>query len=78
MTYKLQLELDELPGRIEYLEQQVEELQNQTNDNGFYLQPYAQTQLVLDALQALEVEIEEAIMRWSELEDMRDTLEHQS
>ena len=78
LTYKLQLELDELPGRIEYLEQQVEELQNQTNDNGFYLQPYAQTQPVLDALQALEVEIEEAIMRWSELEDMRDTLEHQS
>jgi len=33
---------------------------------------------VLDTLQALEAEIEEAIMRWSELEDMRDTLEHQT
>ena len=78
LTYKLQLELDELPGRIERLEQQVERLQNETIDNDFYLQPYAQTQPVLDALQALEIEIEEAIMRWSELEDMRDTLEHQS
>ena len=78
MTYKLQLELDELPGRIERLEQQVEELQAQTNDNDFYLQPYAQTQPVLDTLQALEAEIEEAIMRWSELEDMRNTLEQQT
>ena len=78
LTYKLQLELDELPERIEHLEQQVEELQNQTNNNDFYLQPYAQTQPVLDTLQALEIKIEEAIMRWSELEDMRDTLEHRT
>jgi ATP-binding cassette subfamily F protein uup len=67
-----------LPGRIEHLEQQVEELQNQINNNDFYLQPYAQTQPVLDTLQALESKIEEAIMRWSELEDMRDTLEHRT
>jgi ATP-binding cassette subfamily F protein uup len=78
LTYKLQRELDELPGRIEHLEQQVEELQNQINNNDFYLQPYAQTQPVLDTLQALESKIEEAIMRWSELEDMRDTLEHRT
>ena len=78
MTYKLQRELDDLPGRIEHLEQQVEELQNQINNNDFYLQPYAQTQPVLDTLQALESKIEEAIMRWSELEDMRDTLEHRT
>ena len=78
LTYKLQLELDELPGRIEHLEQRVAELQTQINGNDFYLQPYAQTQPVLDTLQALEVEIEEAIMRWSELEDMRDTLERQT
>ena len=78
MTYKLQRELDDLPGRIEHLEQQVEELQNQINNNDFYLQPYTQTQPVLDTLQALESKIEEAIMRWSELEDMRDTLEHRT
>ena len=78
LTYKLQLELDELPGRIEHLEQQVEELQVQTNDNEFYVQSYAQTQPVLDKLQMLEVELEGAIMRWSELEDMRDTLERQT
>ena len=78
MTYKLQRELDDLPGRIEHLEQQVEELQNQINNNDFYLQPYTQTQPVLDTLQALEIKIEESIMRWSELEDMQDTLERRT
>ena len=38
LTYKLKLELDELPGRIELLEQQVDEIHTQTNDNDFYLQ----------------------------------------
>ena len=78
LTYKLQLELDELPGLITHLERQVEELHAQTNDNDFYLQSYAQTQPVLDKLQILEVELVETIMRWSELEDMQDTLGRQT
>ncbi|GAA5217796.1 ABC transporter ATP-binding protein [Corallincola platygyrae] len=70
LSYKLQLELDALPERIEVLEQQVAELQNQISASDFFSQPVDATQPVLDALQAAEASLETAFERWEELDEM--------
>jgi len=71
LSYKLQRELGELPDKIEALEQSVESLQAQTADSDFYGQPYERVQSVLDDLTARQNELEQAMERWSELEDMQ-------
>ncbi|RCU52673.1 ABC transporter ATP-binding protein [Corallincola holothuriorum] len=68
LSYKLQLELDGLPQRIEVLEQQVAELQTQISETEFFSQPVAKTQPVLDSLNAVEKELESAFERWEELD----------
>jgi len=71
LSYKLQRELDLLPHRIESLEQSVEELQRRISDPAFYEQSYDQTSPVLEALESADAELEAALERWTELEDMR-------
>jgi len=70
LSYKLQRELDGLPGVIESVEIQAERLRNQTLDPDFYQRDYSETQPVLDQLADLERELEQYLDRWGELEEM--------
>jgi ATP-binding cassette subfamily F protein uup len=70
LSYKLQRELDGLPGVIESVEIQVERLRNQTLDPDFYQRDYSETEPVLDQLADLERELEQHLERWGELEEM--------
>jgi ATP-binding cassette subfamily F protein uup len=72
LSYHLQRELKALPAKIEMLEREVEVLQTQIGDHGFYDQPFAEVQPVLDELAGKQWELEQAIERWSGLEDMQD------
>ena len=74
LSYKLQRELDSLPGVIESVEIQLERLRSQTLDPKFYQREYSETQPVLDQLTDLDRELEEHLERWSELEEMDSTL----
>lgn len=71
LTFKLQHELDQLPDRIEALEQRVGTLLDTTGTAGFYDQPFEQTQVVLDELRAAQAELDQAMERWGELEALR-------
>ncbi|MGS2724375.1 ATP-binding cassette domain-containing protein [Porticoccus sp. GXU_MW_L64] len=70
LPYKFQLELNQLPEKIEALEAQVEQLTEQTSNADFYSQPHDITQPVLDKLTKTQTELEAAVERWAELEDM--------
>lgn len=70
LTYKLQRELDQLPGLIETLENEIAALQAQTGAPEFYNNPYDQIQPVLDLLGEKQKALEAKIERWSELESM--------
>ncbi|MDH3687987.1 MAG: ATP-binding cassette domain-containing protein [Gammaproteobacteria bacterium] len=71
LSYKLQRELGELPGRIEELEREIDALQSQVSDADFYNQPYEKVQTVLNDLAAQQDQLDQAMERWSALEDMR-------
>ncbi|EPF2930768.1 ABC transporter ATP-binding protein [Vibrio navarrensis] len=71
LSYKLQRELEALPERLEQLETDIEDLQEQVNSADFFSQPVEKTQPVLDKLTALEQELEIAFERWEELEAMQ-------
>lgn len=70
LSYKYQLELDQLPAKIEALEARVEELTEQTSNPEFYSLPSDQTQPILNALSRAQEELDTAIERWAELEEM--------
>ena len=70
LSYKYQLELDQLPANIEALEAKVEQLTEQTSSADFYSQPRDVTQPVLDELTKAQQELDAAIERWAELEEM--------
>jgi ATP-binding cassette subfamily F protein uup len=70
LTYKLQRELDSLPNLIENLEKDIAALQAETNHPDFYSRPFEQIQPVLDQLKQKQDELDRAIDRWAELEEM--------
>ncbi|WP_193075430.1 ATP-binding cassette domain-containing protein [Pseudomonas sp. FME51] len=70
LSYKLQRELDELPVLLEKLEAELQTLQQQVSDPQFYLQDHAQTAPVITALENKQAELDQALERWAELEDM--------
>jgi ATP-binding cassette subfamily F protein uup len=74
LSYKLQRELDGLPGVIESVEIQLERLRSQTLHPDFYQRDYSETQPVLDQLADLERELEHHLERWGELEEMSTSL----
>ncbi|MGR9089419.1 MAG: ATP-binding cassette domain-containing protein [Gammaproteobacteria bacterium] len=71
LTFKLQHELDQLPDRIETLEERVGALLKATGAAGFYERPFEVTQPVLDELRAAQAELDTALERWGELEALR-------
>ena len=68
LSYKLKLELEQLPQRIEALEADISVLEKQVNTTGFYARAFSEIQPVLDELKAKQDELETAFKRWSELE----------
>ena len=72
LSYKLQLELDELPVKIEHSEKQLEEMQAQANLPEFYQNA---PELVREALAELDrhaAELQRLYERWEELESMQE------
>ncbi|MFB3061598.1 MAG: ABC transporter ATP-binding protein, partial [Candidatus Binatia bacterium] len=74
LSYKLKLELEQLPDRIDALEKEVAELEEQTAHPDFYTRPFDKVRPILDQLTAKKSELEQAIDRWSELEIMQQEL----
>ncbi|QQA74257.1 ABC transporter ATP-binding protein [Pectobacterium parmentieri] len=72
LSYNLQRELEQLPLRIEQLEQEIESLQAQMNDASFFSRPHDETQSVLTALAEAESALEICFARWEELEAQKN------
>ncbi|OEY67388.1 ATP-binding cassette domain-containing protein [Marinobacter sp. X15-166B] len=70
LSYKFRLELEKLPARIEELEGEVAAVQETVSGPDFYSQPADEVARVLARLSACEQELEEAIARWMELEEL--------
>lgn len=68
LSYKYQLELQQLPNRIEQLEKEIEQLQQQVADPAFYEQSFDKVQPILDQLKTRQDELDAAMSRWDELE----------
>ncbi|MEP5763787.1 MAG: ATP-binding cassette domain-containing protein [Halieaceae bacterium] len=69
LSYKDQRELDQLPERIESLEQQQAELEANVSAPEFYQQERSITETALQQLTALQEELQLAYDRWEELSD---------
>jgi ATP-binding cassette subfamily F protein uup len=74
LTYKLQRELDGLPGLIKSLETEVGSFEVEIGTLDFYDRPFDQTRPVLDAMLAKQAELDAAIDRWVELEEEQSKL----
>ena len=68
LSYKEQRELEQLPGQIETLEQQIAGLQQTLSDPAFFQRPADQISETTDLLAKLEAELEQAFARWAELD----------
>ena len=68
LSYKLQRELDSLPEKIDQLEADIAELEQQTTAAGFYQKHYSETRPILDELSSKQQVLELALERWAELE----------
>jgi ATP-binding cassette subfamily F protein uup len=70
LSYMLQRELDALPHDIEQLETRVGALRAIVSDPAFYQRPHSEVQPQLAGLQDLEEQLERAVERWAELEQL--------
>lgn len=73
LSYKLQLELDALPGVIEKLEVRLADLQQRVCASDFYAQNADSVNRVTAELAQVESELQTAYERWEALEEMRET-----
>lgn len=71
LSYKLQRELDDLPALIEKLEDEIDFLQQQIAQPEFYDQDFASSKDVLDELSRKQQQLDTAMLRWAELEDLK-------
>ncbi len=71
LSYKLQREFDELPGKIEQLEQQQAELQAEVSAPDFFTRDKSDVDAKMQALAHIEAELEQCFERWAELEDLQ-------
>ena len=70
LSYKLKLELEQLPGKIESLENRLAELQEKVSSPDFYAGDQGEVAATLEAMTATESELEQTIERWMELEEL--------
>ncbi|NAW88631.1 ABC transporter ATP-binding protein, partial [Photobacterium halotolerans] len=71
LSYKLLKELEELPSRLEDLENEIAQLQEKINDPAFFQSSTDDTQVTLSRLTEAEQALEVAFERWEELEAMQ-------
>ncbi|MFO7994157.1 MAG: ATP-binding cassette domain-containing protein [Marinobacter sp.] len=69
LSYKLKLELEQLPGQIEKLESELEELRQRISNPEFYSGPADEVSATLAELGDREARLEKVIERWMELEE---------
>jgi len=69
LSYKLQRELEALPGQIEEVEGEIERVQAEVSEPAFYQQPVEVTTATLARLESLQRQLDELLERWAELED---------
>ena len=68
LSYKEQTELQQLPARIETLEEEKEQLQQKMNESDFYQQEKPLIKTVLDKIAEIEAELQVAYERWELLD----------
>lgn len=73
LSYKEQRELEQLPQLLEELEEKVTALQTEIGSAEFFQQAHDYTSAKLQALADAEQALEEAFLRWEELEEKKNT-----
>ncbi|GGA92201.1 ATP-binding cassette ATPase Uup [Agarivorans gilvus] len=73
LSYKLQLELDQLPEKLEAAEAEVEQLQSKVNEPEFFNLDQDLVQSTLTRLASAEEQLEALFMRWEELEELKNS-----
>jgi ATP-binding cassette subfamily F protein uup len=68
LSYKLQRELEALPGRSKPWNSRSPPLKLQMADAGFYQRPAAETAAVIAQLEQLQAELDVMVERWAELD----------
>jgi ATP-binding cassette subfamily F protein uup len=71
LSYKLQKEFDELPKKIEVLEQQLATLQAEASADNFYSLAAAVVETKLQKLAEVQKALDDCFERWAELEDQQ-------
>ncbi|MED5608221.1 ATP-binding cassette domain-containing protein [Pseudomonas sp. JH-2] len=69
LSYKLQRELEAIPGQIDALEAELAGVQGEISAPSFYQRPAEETRVVLERLDSLQAELDRLIERWAELEE---------
>ncbi|MOA40631.1 ABC transporter ATP-binding protein uup [compost metagenome] len=69
LSYKLQRELDAIPGQIDALEAELAALQGETASPTFYQRPQEEARIALERLASLQQDLDRLIERWAELEE---------
>ncbi|RUO77569.1 ABC transporter ATP-binding protein [Idiomarina seosinensis] len=70
LSYKLQRELDNLPGEIQAQEEKLETIQKKLNEPEFFNQPIDVTEPVMTEAAQLEEQLLLMLERWEELENL--------
>ena len=72
LSYKLKLELEQLPNKMEQLEAELEKQQERVSHEDFFKQDSDITAKELNHLAQLESDLEAAFERWEELEELNN------
>ncbi|MWN31537.1 MULTISPECIES: ABC transporter ATP-binding protein [unclassified Gilliamella] len=70
LSYNEQRELAQLPSRLEQLESDIADLQQQVSHHDFFNQPHEVTNAILQQLADKEAELEAVFERWEQLESL--------
>jgi ATP-binding cassette subfamily F protein uup len=68
LSYKLQRELEALPGQIDAQEQKIAAVQAQMADAAFYQRSASETAAVIAGLEKLQADLDVLVERWAELD----------
>jgi ATP-binding cassette subfamily F protein uup len=68
LSYKLQRELDELPGLIDSLEKELAKLEGEVASPEFHQRAHEDASVVYEALSEVQGKLDKAFVRWGELE----------
>lgn len=72
LSYKEKIELEQLPQKLDHLEQEIEVLQTQISTDDFFSKAYSQTEIILNQLAEKEEALKILFDRWEELEEKQN------